>query len=103
MPDTVQSHTDDQQWLVPPEQVGQRLDRYLTSLLTDLSRSGIQQLIAEGAVLVNGRPGKPGYALRRDDTIALLGIGHARQQKDVKPLDVPLDIIYEDDDLVVVN
>ena len=42
------------------DDVGLRLDRYLTSVLTSLSRTTVQQLIVDGSILVNGQPGKPG-------------------------------------------
>lgn len=82
--------------------VGQRLDRYLTSVLDTLSRSAAQQLIEEKQVLVNGHPGKPGYMLRHGDEIEVLrvskpGAVHAQ------PLPLPLDIVYEDADLLVLN
>src|SRR5579883_1615158 len=82
--------------------VGQRLDRYLASVLDTLSRSAVQQLIEEKQVLVNGRPGKPGYMLRNGDEIEVLQVskpvpGH------VQPQPLPLDIVYEDADLLVLN
>ena len=56
-------------YIVQTDEIGQRLDRYLTTLMPDISRTGIQHTIAEGGVLVNGRPGKAGYALREGDEI----------------------------------
>src|SRR5260370_16557261 len=77
-------------WHIEPEQVGQRLDRYLVSLLGGVSRTGVQQLIAEEAVLVNGRPSKPGYALRLNDEVEALRVIPTSTQRDVKPQPLPL-------------
>src|SRR5690242_18964603 len=54
-------------WRVQPDQVGQRLDRYLVAQLASITRTGVQQLITDKAVLVNGKPGKAGYLLRLND------------------------------------
>ncbi|HZR38700.1 MAG TPA: RluA family pseudouridine synthase [Ktedonobacteraceae bacterium] len=93
----------EQIWHIQPEQAGQRLDRYLVTMLGDISRTGAQQLIAEGAVLVNGKPGKPGYLLRAQDKVQALRSAPAAPANEVKPHALPLDIVYEDADLLVVN
>ena len=90
-------------WQIGPERVGMRLDRFLVSQLSDISRTAGQQLIAEGAVLVNGRPAKAGYLLRLNDEVRLLRTGPATISQDVRPRELPLDIIYEDDDLLLIN
>lgn len=92
-----------QKWIIELEQVGMRLDRYLTSLLTDLSRTSVQQLIAEEAVLVNNKPTKAGYALRLHDTIHLLHVAPSAPQNNVVQQKLPLEVVYEDADLLVVN
>jgi 23S rRNA pseudouridine1911/1915/1917 synthase len=90
-------------WQIQPDEAGQRLDRYLTSVLHPLSRTGVQQLIIDGAILVNGQPGKPGYALRPGDHVQALWTTPTVQQAAVKPQVLPLDIVYEDRDLLVLN
>jgi 23S rRNA pseudouridine1911/1915/1917 synthase len=90
-------------WLVPPEQIGVRLDRFLCSLYPDLSRTAVQQLIANSHVEVNGKTGKSGYPLRANDQIHVVYTAPSSQQKSVRPQDLPLDIIYEDTDLLVIN
>lgn len=90
-------------YTIEPEKVGLRLDRYLTSVLPDLSRTHIQQLIGEGAIQVNGRTSKPGYALRTGDTVLIATTATAASMSQVKPRSAPLDIIYEDADLLVIN
>src|SRR5947208_2501084 len=87
---------------IQPHEAGQRLDRYLASALDDISRTGVQQLIASGAVFVNGRPGKASYTLKAGDTV---GVSRAVkvQPSNLQPLAYALDIVYEDSDLLVVN
>jgi 23S rRNA pseudouridine1911/1915/1917 synthase len=92
-----------QNWRVQPEHVGQRLDRYLVSTLGDLSRTTVQQLISDGSVLINRRASKPGYMLRTNDEVQVLSSIPFSQQKEVRPQALPLDIVYEDDDLLLVN
>jgi len=89
--------------LVPTiEDAGKRLDQFLVSQIAGTSRARVQQLIEEKKVLVNDRAAKTSLRLRGGERIAILG--------DVKlpPLramaeEIPLDIVYEDDDLAVVN
>jgi 23S rRNA pseudouridine1911/1915/1917 synthase len=88
-------------WQAQAENVGQRLDRYLLSVLTDLSRTRIQQLIEDETVLVNGRASKASYALRLHDEVSLLE--QVAQLRDTKPQLLPLDVIYEDADLLIIN
>src|SRR5215475_9649787 len=94
---------DEQQLTIESEQVGMRLDRYLTSLLKDLSRTSVQQLISEAAVLVNDKSVKAGYALRLHDTIHIMRTITSAPQNNVIQQTLPLEIVYEDADLLVVN
>ncbi len=103
MPDTDSTPDSRRNWRVQSEQVGLRLDRYLVSTLGGLSRTAVQQLINDGSVLINGRASKPGYVLRTDDDIQVLCSIPSSQQKEVRPQALPLDIVYEDDDLLIVN
>ncbi len=88
---------------IQADEVGLRLDRYLTSVLTGISRTAAQQLIVDGTVLVNGRPGKPGYALRSGDEVQLFSPKLGNKAANVKPQSLPLDVVYEDKDVLVVN
>lgn len=88
---------------VSSEDVGQRLDRYLVGLLSDVSRSQLQTFIAEGAIQVNGKLSKPGYALRVGDEILVDLAASSARVTQAKANPLPLDIIYEDADLLVVN
>ncbi|MEO8970748.1 MAG: RluA family pseudouridine synthase [Ktedonobacteraceae bacterium] len=90
-------------YTIQTAEVGQRLDRYLTPLVADVSRTGIQHMIAEGGVLVNGRGSKPGYALRDGDNIQVYHMLPPAQSSHIKPQNYPLEIVYEDEDLLVIN
>ncbi|HEX8492396.1 MAG TPA: RluA family pseudouridine synthase [Pyrinomonadaceae bacterium] len=82
-------------------EAGQRLDAYLAARINDWSRSRLQRLIEDGDVLVNGRTTKPSYKLRTNDEIEVELTAPAPTE--FAPEDIPLEIIYEDDELVVVN
>ncbi len=96
-------HHEERTFNIQPDEVGQRLDRYLASILSDISRTAAQQLIVGGAVLVNRRTSKPGYALRNGDEVEVMLRIPKPQSDNSQPLALPLDIIYEDNDLLVVN
>ena len=78
-----------------------RLDKALTLLLEDVSRSKIQSHLENGLVLVNGKPGKASYKLSEGDVIEIEEF--KSEVSDLNPEDIPLDIVYEDDDVIVVN
>ena len=80
---------------------GERIDRFLSTDLEDLSRSYIQKLLKEGAVLVNGKAVKTSYKLNAGDEI-LVRIPDP-EPMDILPEDIPLDILYEDEDILVIN
>jgi 23S rRNA pseudouridine1911/1915/1917 synthase len=79
----------------------ERLDRVLVARLSDLSRAQAQRLIKGGDVTVNGRPSKPSYRVQVGDEIAVRVPVEALEM--VLPEDIPLDIVYEDDVLLVVS
>ena len=88
--------------IAPVEAAGWRLDQFLVNALSGLSRSRVQQLVAEGQVLVDGRQEKPSLKLRGGETVVVSG------QQQPAPLetraeDIPLDVVYEDEHLAVVN
>ena len=78
-----------------------RLDSYLAERLTDMSRSRIQSLIKSGDVTVNGAKTKAGYILTYGDTIDV-NIPEP-EVIDICAEDIPLDVVYEDDDVIVIN
>ncbi len=83
------------------EFVGERIDKFLSCRLEEVSRSYIQKLIKEGHVSVNGKPVKANYKLGAGDKISV-EIPEAKEP-DILPEDIPLDILYEDQDILVVN
>ena len=90
-------------WHIGEKEVGQRVDRYIVSVLDNISRAAVQQLIADGKILVNGRISKPGYILRAGDEVRILQDIAESPISIAKPRLIPLDIVYEDEDLLVVN
>ena len=80
---------------------GERLDAFLARCAEGLSRSAAQKLIEEGAVKRNGRPGKKNDKLNAGDAIEY-EIPDAKPV-DIQPTEMQLDIVYEDDDLLVIN
>jgi len=79
-----------------------RLDSYLADQLPDMSRSHITGLIREGSILVNEKKVKPGYSLTFGDRITVSGPDEP-EEVEIKPQDIPLTIVYEDDDIIVVD
>ena len=92
---------EQREFAVEAEDAGPRIDRFLAGEDTGLSRSALQTLIAEGHVLANGRPAAKNRKLKVGDTI-LVEIPDAAPIAAV-PQDIPLDIVYEDRDLLVIN
>ncbi len=88
---------------IQADEAGIRLDRYLTSILTGISRTTVQQLIVDGEVLVNGHTGKSGYTLRVGDEVQVTSLNMHNRAANIKPQSLPLDVVYEDKDLLVVN
>ena len=82
-------------------QDGERIDRYLSEELADRSRSYIQKLIKENYVTVNQKPVKANYRLSLGDRVEI-DLPEAKEP-DIKPEDIPLDILYEDKDIIIVN
>ncbi|MFR9070308.1 MAG: RluA family pseudouridine synthase [Paraclostridium sp.] len=89
------------QFLVIDEEEGSRLDVYLSEQLGDMSRSYIQKLIKEKKVKVNGKVEKAKYLVKENDDISI----EIPKPKTLEIIaqDIPIDIVYEDDDLLIVN
>ena len=81
--------------------VGQRLDRFLAESLPELTRSRIQSLIKSGDVLVDGQVVKPKHSVAEGETITVV-IPEA-EPSEALPQDLPLNVLYEDEDLAVLN
>ena len=88
--------------ITAPADAGKRLDQFLVSHLPNISRARIQQLISERKVLVNDLESKPSLRLRGGERITLLGEPQPRPLRAIAE-EIPLEIIYEDDDIAVIN
>lgn len=86
--------------IVKPDTIRERIDVFL-SRETGLSRSQVDKLIRGGNVKLNNGPAKPGYRIRKDDRITV----NVPPAKEIVagPEDIPLDIVYEDNDIIVIN
>ena len=84
-----------------PDLPGERLDAFLARSIPELTRSAAQKLLDEGCVLRNGKPGKKNDKLNPGDTVTVT-IPEAKPV-DIRPVEMPLDIVYEDEDVVVIN
>jgi 23S rRNA pseudouridine1911/1915/1917 synthase len=87
---------------VPAEAAGQRLDQFIAAHLEGVSRSRVQMLMDQGDVLVNGELEKASMKLRGRERIAITGEPHPTPLKATAE-DIPLDVVFEDADLAVVN
>ncbi len=87
---------------VPAEVRGQRLDRFLTEQLEGVSRARVQLLMQQGGVLADGEVAKASMRLRGGERITVTGEPHPVPLK-ATPEAIPLEVLYEDDDLAVVN
>lgn len=87
--------------LVSPQDEGERLDAFLASHDPQISRSGFQRLIEDGCVTVNGVPARPSRKVKAGELV-WYWVPPPRPAS-VEPEEIPLDIVYEDDDLIVIN
>jgi len=98
----------DEEWYLQEEiqvhagQQALRIDKYLLSRLNQISRSRIQQAIQAGSIQVNGATVKSNYKVRPGDLISVF-VPHPPQSFGLEPENIPLDIVYEDEYLVVIN
>ncbi len=88
--------------LVDPGQQSLRIDKYLFDRLPNASRSKIQGAVKQGFVLVNDQQVKPNYKIRPNDVI-VISLPEPPRDTEVIPEDIPLDIVFEDDHLLIVN
>ena len=93
-----------QTFSVEPDDAGKRLDQFLTGRLasSEISRARVQQLIQQQKAVVNGHAAKASLRLRAGDQIAITGEPRPKPLR-AFPEDIPLDVVYEDGDLAIVN
>ena len=90
-----------EKFIVTFKEANERLDKALSLFRSDLSRTYIGKLIDDGKVLVNNKQEKASYKVKENDEITLLEIEETKS--DIKEEDIPLDIVYEDDDIMIIN
>ena len=88
-------------YIVTFKENGQRLDKAVAMLNSDLSRSFITKLIDEGKITINGKVEKPSFKVKENDEINIEEIVDVKS--DIKEEDIPLDVVYEDDDILIIN
>lgn len=89
-------------WVADADTAGERIDKAISEWMEEgVSRSQVQQWIKDGRVTVGGKAVKPNYRLAENDEIAL--IVPEPESVDVLPENIPLDVVYEDSDVIVVN
>lgn len=82
-------------------QIPMRIDRYLTQQVENATRNKVQEAIEDGRVLVNGKPVKSNYRIKSCDSIQITFLRPPAPE--LSPEDIPIDIIYEDTDLLVID
>ena len=89
------------EYIVEDKYVGVRIDKFLSDMNEEYTRSYIQRLLDEGDITVNGNNIKPSYKIKEKDIIVVKDI--EVKVAEILPEDINLDIIYEDEDIIVVN
>jgi 23S rRNA pseudouridine1911/1915/1917 synthase len=79
-----------------------RIDKFLMARIENASRNKIQQAARAGNILVNGKPVKPSYKIKPLDTISIV-LSHPPREIEIIAEDIPIEILYEDEDIIVVN
>ena len=86
---------------ITEENVGARIDVFLSEAEEEITRSHAQKLLADGFVLINGKSANKNYKLRKGDVLELTL--PEPEPCEAQPENIPIDIVYEDDDIIVVN
>ncbi|NPA37513.1 MAG: RluA family pseudouridine synthase [Chlorobi bacterium] len=87
---------------VDPGQTLLRIDKYLVNRIQNASRNKIQAAAAAGSILVNGKPVKSNYKVKPNDDISIV-MSYPPADNEIIPEDIPLNIVYEDDSVLVIN
>ncbi len=106
-PDTMtEEHTNDHpevhEFSVAEDAVGERIDSAIAAEIDDLSRTAVRKLLDDGQVTVNGETVKPKYKLQPGDRVRVI-VPPPTAEEAAQPEDIPIDIIYEDEDIIVIN
>lgn len=79
-----------------------RIDKYLVNLIENSTRNKLQQAAIAGNILVNGKPVKSNYKVKPNDSVSIV-LAHPPRDTTIVPQNIPIDIVFEDEDLLVVN
>lgn len=79
-----------------------RIDKYLVNIMPNVSRNRIQDAAESENILVNGKAVKSNYKVKPNDIISIM-LGYPPNQYEIVPQNIPIDIVYEDEDIIVVN
>lgn len=107
-PDNIDFQEDDQEWFehfrfeVDHGQSLLRIDKFLMARIMNASRNKIQAAANAGFILVNNEPVKPSYKVKPEDVITVM-MTHPLREIELIPEDIPLEILFEDKDLIVIN
>lgn len=88
-------------YIVSFKENGERLDKAIAMLNSELSRSFISKLLKEEKISVNGKVEKPSYKVKENDEIFIEDI--VDKKSDIKEEDIPLNVVYEDEDIIIIN
>ena len=89
-------------FIVDPGQSLLRIDKFLSSRIENVSRTRVQEAANAGNILVNNNPVKPNYRVKPDDVIQVV-LPNPPREVELFPENIPINIVYEDDDVIVVN
>ena len=88
-------------YIIKSNEIGKRIDAYISTVEEEISRTAVQRLIEEEIITVNGKKTKASYKVQENDIIE---IGEDKPKEiELKAEDIPIEIIYEDEDIIVVN
>jgi len=97
----VDDFEDDNEIIIISDTENERIDVYVSSQQGDISRNSVQKLIADGSIRVNDKNVKANYKVKLNDCIRI--VLPEPEALDIAAEDIPIEIVYEDDDLAVIN
>jgi 23S rRNA pseudouridine1911/1915/1917 synthase len=100
-PDQPREHSTQLELVVGADHADQRIDRFVAAVVPDLSRTYAQQLIADAHILLNGHDVRPSTSVAAGDVVTV--VRPLAQPTDLQPESIPLNVVYEDQDVVVIN
>jgi len=102
IPDEDQEMYEHFRFIADPGQDLLRIDKFLLHKIANATRTRIQAALESGNILVNGKTSKSSYKVRPGDDISII-FAYPKKEIELIPQDIPINIVYEDDDIIVVN